>query len=176
MAETLKSTIKTEAIFSKDKEHRYLLRKEWDKNKKKAMVIMKIPSDAGELILDLTSMLVVNNLVRLDYGSVDILNLYSNINGKSFSEMDTDKENLKVNDSYIERSATEADTIVLAWGSGCSTSRKATERQQTVLELIEEHKGKLVVIEDKKGRTGFHPLSPQVRESWRLKRLYEEYK
>ncbi len=32
---TDKSVVKTEAVFSDDRQHRYLLKKEWDKNKKK---------------------------------------------------------------------------------------------------------------------------------------------
>ncbi|MCG8542106.1 MAG: DUF1643 domain-containing protein [Clostridia bacterium] len=83
MSTTQKSTIKTEAYFSEDGKHRYLLKREWNKTKKKAMVIMKNPSDAGELILDYTTMFVINNLVRLGYGSVEILNLYSRINAKT---------------------------------------------------------------------------------------------
>ena len=35
-----KSTLKTEAVFSDDGKHRFLLRKEWDKTKKSALVIM----------------------------------------------------------------------------------------------------------------------------------------
>lgn len=54
-----KSTIKTEPHFSENGKHIYLLKKEWNKTKKKAMIIMKNPSDAGQLILDLTCMLVI---------------------------------------------------------------------------------------------------------------------
>ena len=37
---TEKSILKTEVRFSENKEYRYLLRKEWDSKKKKAMVVM----------------------------------------------------------------------------------------------------------------------------------------
>lgn len=171
MSLTQKSTIKTEAHFSEDVEHRYLLKKEWNKSKKKAMVIMKKPSNAGELVLDQTTMFVINNLVNLDYGSVEILNLYSKVNAKRVSEMEENKEAIKTNDTYILKSAERADTIVLAWGSGCSSSKKATERQQTVLNLLEKHKDKLVVIQDETGRAGFHPLSPSVRRYWKLNKV-----
>lgn len=168
MSATQKSTIKTEAHFSEDGEHRYLLKKEWNKNKKKAMVIMKKPSDAEELLLDQTTMFVINNLVKLDYGSVEILNLYSRINAKRISEMEENKEAIETNDTFIAKSAERADTIILAWGSGCDSSKKATERQHTVLELMEKQKDKLVVIQDEIGRSGFHPLSPSVRRYWKL--------
>ena len=35
-----KSLLKTEAIFSQDKKSRYLLRKEWDKNKERATILI----------------------------------------------------------------------------------------------------------------------------------------
>ncbi len=63
------------------------------------MVIMKNPSDAGQLILDHTTMFVINNLVRLDYGSVEILNIYSKINAKTIKEMEEDKEAIKTNNT-----------------------------------------------------------------------------
>ena len=74
-----KTILKTEANFSDDKKQRYLLRKEWDKSKDRACVLMINPSDADGIVIDLTTQLVVNNISRLDYGSVDILNLYSSV-------------------------------------------------------------------------------------------------
>ena len=40
------TVIKSKAIFSDDKEHRLLLRKEWDSEKPTAMVIMINPNTA----------------------------------------------------------------------------------------------------------------------------------
>ncbi len=102
MPTTQKSTVKTEAHFSEDGKHRYLLKREWSKTKKKAMVIMKNPSDADQLILDHTTMFVINNLVRLDYGSVKILNLYSKISARIIKEMEEDEKAIKANDTHIE--------------------------------------------------------------------------
>lgn len=78
MTVTEKSVVKTEAIFSADKQYRYLLRKKWDKNKKKVMVIMINPSTAAEIFIDHTTMYVINNLFKLDVGAVDIVNLFPN--------------------------------------------------------------------------------------------------
>lgn len=51
-----KSTLRTEVHFSEDRKHRYLLRKEWDKTKNKAMIIMINPSSADGLVIDHTTM------------------------------------------------------------------------------------------------------------------------
>lgn len=71
--------IKSKAIFSDDKEHRLLLRKEWDSEKQTAMVIMINPNTADTVNFDMTTMLVINNLHKLGFGSVNIVNLYSRI-------------------------------------------------------------------------------------------------
>ncbi|MDR1020436.1 MAG: DUF1643 domain-containing protein, partial [Synergistaceae bacterium] len=60
-----KAVMKTEAVFSDDRNHRYLLRKEWDAKKKKAVVIMTNPSTADTFMLDYTTMYILNNLARL---------------------------------------------------------------------------------------------------------------
>ena len=51
--------IKSKAIFSDDKEHRLLLRKEWDSEKPTAMVIMINPNTADTVNFDMTTMLVL---------------------------------------------------------------------------------------------------------------------
>ena len=53
MMNTIKSTIHTEAIFSSDKKHRYLLKKTWDEKKPACTVITMYPHLDGVLSLDL---------------------------------------------------------------------------------------------------------------------------
>ena len=64
------STVKTTAVFSKNRKDRYLLKAEWDINKKSLAIIMTYPSSADELIFDQTTMLVRNGAVKNDFGSV----------------------------------------------------------------------------------------------------------
>ncbi len=61
--------IKSKAIFSDDKEHRLLLRKEWNREKPSAMVIMINPNTADTVNFDMTTMLVLNNVSRWVIGS-----------------------------------------------------------------------------------------------------------
>ena len=49
------STIKCKAIFSDDRRHRILLRHEWEKDGKSAMIIMICPNTADTLNVDLTT-------------------------------------------------------------------------------------------------------------------------
>ncbi|AFS79815.1 hypothetical protein Curi_c28230 [Gottschalkia acidurici 9a] len=171
MLATEKSIIRTEAIFSGDRLHRYLLRKEWDKNKKKSMVIMINPSSADGLIIDHTTMYVVNNLSKLEFGSVDIVNIFSKINIRISTKDNTDGLVDGENDSQILKSAIKVDSIIIAWGKVDENNKKIKERQEEVLKLLEEHKDKFYIIEDSIGRAGFHPLAPQIRFGWNLKKI-----
>lgn len=65
MANTIEtnSTVKTTAVFSKNRKDRYLLKAEWDSNKKSLAIIMTYPSSADELIFDQITMLVRNGAV-----------------------------------------------------------------------------------------------------------------
>lgn len=66
----------SQAIFSKNGKERYLLKMEWDKNKKSLAIIMTFPSSADELIFDQTTLLVRNGAIKNDFGSVSILNVF----------------------------------------------------------------------------------------------------
>lgn len=75
-----KSTITTEVHYSKDRSHRYLLLKEWNNSLKKATIIMLNPSSANTVAMDLTTMYIINNISKLGYGSVEIVNIFSRLN------------------------------------------------------------------------------------------------
>lgn len=88
MSQTEMTAMQTTAIYNDDKTHRYLLRKDWDSDKPSAKIIMLYPCSADTVTVDHTTMFVLHNLERLDYGSVNIVNLFSSMNGKrSTSDM-----------------------------------------------------------------------------------------
>ena len=77
-----KSVMKTEVKYSEDRKYKYLTSKEWNNKKPRTMVIMTNPSSAGEVVLDLTTLYTINNLVALDYGAVDIANMFPRVTQK----------------------------------------------------------------------------------------------
>lgn len=164
MAIIEKSIIKTEAYFSEDKKHRYLLKKEWDKNKKKAVVIMINPSTAQEIVTDHTTMFVINNLSKLEYGSVDIVNMFSKVGTKLRLGVSMDELVGEETDDFLIKSSEKADIIIIAWGKGADNSKRITERQEQLKQLLEPFQDKLHQI----GEIGYHPLCPQVRSNWNL--------
>lgn len=163
--QTETTIIKSKAMFSDDGKHRFLLRREWDKNKKSAMVIMINPNTADTLNVDLTTMLTINNLSNLGFGSVNIVNLYSKIMLKLSLRFNSDDDLIaKECDEILAQYAAMSDAIIIAWGSIGSNSQRVRERQTDVLDVLKPYANKLYKI----GEEGYHPLTPAVRNSWEL--------
>ena len=157
--------IKSKAIFSDDKEHRLLLRKEWDSEKPTAMVIMINPNTADTVNFDMTTMLVLNNVSKLGFGSVNIVNLYSRIMEKLNLRFNGDDELIDNEaDEIIQQYAAMSDAIIIAWGTIGKNTLRVRERQKYLLELIKQHVSKMYQI----GRNACHPLTPAVRREWTL--------
>lgn len=159
------TTLTTVATFSENGNKRYLLRKTWDTTLPRMAIIMLTPSEASGVGLDYTTMLVLNNAVRLGFGSVDIVNLFATLNDFSLQKVeDQDKENQDV----ILQSLQTVDTIVYAPGLGKTKNKVFQKRQQQILELLQPFESKLHCLCNAKGKGRLqHPLSPTVRE-WRL--------
>lgn len=162
-----KSVIKTLAKYSEDKNYRYLIQKIWEPKKPRAMVIMVNPSSASELLLDMTTVYVLNNLMVSDVGGVDIVNLYPRISYKlCVDECDIDE--IEINDKVIVELAENVDRIILAWGRAGDKSKSILNRQEELILKLEPYIEKMYILSDYKGEKYFHPLSPRVRFSWSL--------
>lgn len=165
---TIQTTLTTEAIFSDDNAKRYLLRKSWDENKPALAIIMLAPSEASGIELDNTTMLVLNNVSRLGYGSVAILNLFATLNDFALKEAEAeDADNLKV----ILQAAESATTLVYAAGVGKAKNKAFQLRQKQVLSALLPFESKLHCLTNQTGNARLqHPLSPAVR-TWNLSPL-----
>lgn len=162
---TIKTTLITEALFSDDGTKRYLLRKEWDRNKPQIAVIMLAPSSSSGIELDTSTQLVINNVSRLGFGSVDILNLSATLN--DFSLKQTEIEDTENTDTIL-KSAKNADTIVYAAGVGRAKNKIFQQLQETILHKLTPYEDKLNCVSNADGSSKFqHPLSPSVRV-WHL--------
>ena len=159
--------MRTEARFSEDRAYRYILSKEWNNKKPRAMVIMTNPSSAGEVVLDLTTLYTINNLVALDYGAVDIVNIYPKITQKLKVD-DVDLREIEISDKIIVETAEKVDSVIIAWGRVGEKSKAIEKRQNELLEKLQIFKDKLFIIGDGKGNELFHPLAPHIRFHWEL--------
>lgn len=164
-----KDTIRCESVFNDDRTHRFLWKRVWDKDKPIACVIMLNPCIADNIINDLTTNLVVNNIARLEkYGGVVIVNLFSMLTSKLNFRWNSDQDlNLPENDEYIKKSANESDVIVLAWGKSADSNQRIAARAEHVVAMLAEHRDKMMIITDGDKRM-IHPLTPSCRSYWDL--------
>ncbi len=162
MSKTETSTMKTTVVYNDNKTHRYLLRKEWNENLPEAMVLMLSPSVADTVSVDRTTMLVLENLERLHYGKVSIVNLFSALNGKR-TENELDDENL----AHITEAAERAESIIYAVGTGGDGNKTVLKQQRDILNLLNPWKDKMQCIADRNGKKFYHPLCPAVHY-WQL--------
>ena len=161
---TEKNTLKSELIYSDDKAKRYSLYLEWQKQGKKATVIMVSAGSTNGIVFDHTTSCVVDNLIRLDYGAVRIVNLFASIgDGKAIIEKSDDEENL----AYIKKAVADTDMVVYAVGTGHINNKSFLKRQSQVLGVLTECADKLYCIADWSGRKFYHPLCPKVRK-WNI--------
>lgn len=157
------------ATFDNECRNRYSLLWEWDSTKKKALIIMKQPSSSTINELDMTTMLCLNNLCKLDYGSMCITNLSS-----EYSK--SDNYNNSINFAEIAKYAKEFDTVILAYGSCVENNANISKLEaelHNILHPISKEKT-FYIANPKDTLKGMHPLSPCVRSNWNL--LPYEYK
>ena len=167
---TEKVLLKTETVFSDDRRNRYLLRKEWDAKKPRATIIMTNPSAADLMTMDYTTLYILNNISKLDFGAVDIVNLSSRITIKLNASEDLGLDIEKENAEFILKSAEKSDKIIIAWGKIGDNNKKVRAVQNELLTILKPFKNKLFCIASSEdGDSGFHPLAPQIRFQWVLR-------
>ncbi len=163
--QTEQSTLVTTVTYSDDRGNRYLLTKQWNNELPKATIIMLSPSISGAIQQDITTTCIINCTSKLGYGSVDIVNIFSRLDIEISTEMDTtnlsDDDNIK---TILESSKT-SDTIVLAWGKCDLTNLAIKAKVKDMMNVLSLYQDKLYLIGDDKGRSGFSPMYPKIRNN-----------
>ena len=156
----VKNTITNTMLFSEDGKHRYLMTRIWDESKPIPLFVSKCAGEADGIFLELTSMLITNNLYKMGYGGYYAVNLCSGIYNRSeeLSDEETDK--------IIAEYAKKASEIILSWGTITKNSLK--EREKAVLKILKASKKKVTAVSDKNGKTNIHILTPSVRNDFFL--------
>ena len=164
---SIKSVLETEAIFSEDKMHRYLLKKTWDIEKQTITIITMYPHYDGILNIDLTTQLIMNKVTEMEaFGSINFVNLYSNITTPiNLKHLENAYD--KHTDIQIMKVVKESDEVILAW---VLTLKPVVEaRVNEVLEMLKPHKKKVKRLINPATNEIMHPLNPKARQKWTLK-------
>jgi len=146
--------MKQGAMFDSERKYRYLLTREWDITLPKLLYIMLNPSTANESSEDQTSRQCLYFANKFQYGSLEIVNLYSLISTdpKRLKESLIDPVGLET-DKYIIEAAVRADRVVIAWGE----KHFFNKRDKQVMELLRNEEIDLFCL--KKAKSG-HPRHP----------------
>ncbi|WP_217983408.1 DUF1643 domain-containing protein [Staphylococcus nepalensis] len=164
--ETIKSILETEAIFSDDQQHRYLLKKTWDSEKQTITIITMYPHYDGILNIDLTTQLIMNKVSEMDaFGSIHFVNLYSNIT-THIKHLENSYDTHT--DIQIMKAVKESDEVILAWGA-YAKKPVVEARVNEVLEMLKPHKKKVKQLVNPATNEIMHPLNPKARQKWILK-------
>lgn len=170
--QNMQCTLETEAIFSDDNQHRYLLKKTWDNDKKIISVITCYPNFEGTKKLDLTTQLIMNKVVEMDeFGSIHFVNLYSNIT-TPINIKHLENSHDKHTDIHIMKAVKEADSVLLAWGS-YGKKPLVENRVNDVLDMLKPHSKKINILTNPQTNEIMHPLNPYARKAWTIKQLKE---
>ncbi|WP_419795658.1 DUF1643 domain-containing protein [Staphylococcus equorum] len=166
--QNIQCILETEAIFSDDNQHRYLLKKTWDKDKKIISVITCYPNFEGTKKLDLTTQLILNKVSEMkDFGSINFVNLYSNmITTTNIKHIENSHD--KHTDIQIMKAVKESDEVILAWGS-YAKKPVVEARVNEILEMLKPHKKKVKQLINPETNEIMHPLNPKARQKWILK-------
>ncbi|WP_204207533.1 DUF1643 domain-containing protein [Mammaliicoccus sciuri] len=169
--QNIKSTLETEAIFSDDKQHRYLLKKIWDKTNQTVTVITMYPHYDGVKSIDLTTQIIINKVTeKEEFGAINFVNLYSNIdtpiNLRHLKKNSYDKHT----DIHIMKAVKEADSVLLAWGS-YGKKPLVENRVNDVLDMLKPHSKKINILTNPQTNEIMHPLNPYARKAWTIKPL-----
>ena len=96
--------------------NRFVLNCTWDEGRGKVTFILCNPSIGDEGQADLTLRRCVNYARNWGYGSLDVVNLFSQITTDPSALIESQESRQGENDSYIIRSIEEADRVIFGWG------------------------------------------------------------
>ncbi|MCT3248883.1 DUF1643 domain-containing protein [Lactiplantibacillus plantarum] len=158
-----------EVKFNKTRSHRYELKITWKQPAKKiAMVITNYPGHSDGIVMDLTTMLVVNRVSSLGYDGVVMVNLFSKLGLKANPKGLIEGAD-SVTDQVILLEANEVAQIIIATGSFPKLNVMAKKRQAQIISSIKKagFEKKLALLCDSSGKLA-HPLAAKVRKQWIL--------
>ena len=170
----------TEMVCSDDCSCTYEIKKTWDKQKRKGLIIELYPTSSDAMNMDLSTMHLLNHANELGFGTVRIVNLYSTIyNSKPLAKrLETEATNIKYILNILDSPDILEYDIVIAWGNSLSSNRKTIEKKAMLLSTMKKKKlikqVKHIEAEgmDEDVPVGVHPLFLGLHYSknkWKLK-------
>jgi len=142
--------IDSNAIFSEDRKHRYVLIRKWDLNKPPLMIISLNPSTADEEINDPTIRRCIGFAKQWGFGKLFVTNLFSFRATFPKDLFNCENPVGDKNDYWIEKLSKEVDKVILAYGN----HGKFKNRHNEILKIINNPH----CIKKSKAGMPMHPL------------------
>lgn len=168
MVKQISAAIKVVVTESDDAKHRYVLYKEWDKDKPACTIITLFPGSAELVITDTTQMLITNHLYQLGYGAFYSVNLFSKVGISARGMKAFTNATNKINDENILACTEKSKIVILAWGALPSKNKLVKQRVDVLLTKVSDYFSKCYYLVDAGYGKKCHPLSPTLRYSWEL--------
>lgn len=124
--------MKSDAIFSKDRKYRYLLKRSWDESKPVCCYICLNPSKADDITNDNMVTKCIEQGKLLGFESIEMVNLFAFIDTNRDIFYDVADPVGPDNDKYILQSAKKCDKLIAAWGNEGSH----LNREEVVLKYL----------------------------------------
>ena len=121
-----------DAVFDRSRKYRYLLSRQWNCQKDKAVFVMLNPSKADATVNDPTISRCISFAEKMGCGSLDVVNLFAFRTAYPKELKACPKPVGRLNDQYIAGAVEKASLIVVAWGNW----GRLHDRDQEVLDLI----------------------------------------
>lgn len=126
MKKKLPEMKESNALFSKDGEHRYALIRIWDETKPKVMFVGLNPSKAGERNNDKTITKVIKIADNNGFGGLYMMNLFSFITPYP-EQLQICQATNNINNEYLLKYAQLSEKVVFCWGNFRQTGLRKSE-------------------------------------------------
>lgn len=173
-------TIKKQAVYSKDKKHRYELTLSLPDQKGKSILVLCLnPASDDLLITDSTTNYLMNNLFPSGYTTITLCNLFSTICGKLTirDARDDGDANIAYLKSVLGR---DFNAILVGYGNTFATNKLVAERKAQFDQFLKDSGKKAVELVDKEEKYArlrtIHPLFAGQRfsGSWKFRKYMIE--
>lgn len=169
-------TLERTGIFNKslDKRFEYTMERKGVKGKK-ILVICTNPASDNLLIVDTTTNYLMNNLFALDYSTITLCNLFSDITEKlKPANVGDNAENMEYIKEVLKR---DFDEVLLGFGNSFIGNKKIKDEKDNLYKLLKPYAKKLVELvdadENYKELKTIHPLFAGQRFSgkWKFRKF-----
>lgn len=168
-------------VGTEDGKETYEIRRVWNASGKKALVLELYPtiSVKNSMVLDISTMHLLNHARELGWGEVRVVNLYPYVFDKKpgVDELHESVENLEYIRDILTGKGIEEYDIVIAYGSSLSSHACTQHIKRNILLMLKEYKltaqVKHIITNtvDTEKQCGTHPLYLGLRHSdevWKL--------